>query len=117
MLRMQRMADDYLETLEMELPGLVTISPRQYVPRYATIADLSDAFTLSNIEVISLEQLNIDSEITGRKGSPTQIIDVFSPTAEKENVVLKGTPKNITKKLFELFGDKISSAIGKDIQR
>ena len=93
--RMERLADDFLETLEMDLPGLATISPRYYEPRYIAIAGLSDAFDLARIDRVTLEDLDIDPDRAGRTGSPTQILDVYSPTASKKNMVLKGAPKKV----------------------
>jgi electron transfer flavoprotein beta subunit len=115
--RMQRLADDFLETLEMDLPGLVTICPTYYAPRYIPISGISDAFEHAHIDQVTLENLNIDPDLAGRKGSPTQILDVYSPTATKKNIVLKGAPKTVVQELFEKFGDKLSGAIGKDLQR
>jgi electron transfer flavoprotein beta subunit len=41
---------------------------------------------------------------------------VYSPTAEKQNVVLKGTAKKVTAQIFDRYGEKISTAIGKDLR-
>jgi electron transfer flavoprotein beta subunit len=101
----------------MDLPGLVTISPRHYAPRYISIAGLADAFDLSHIDRITLEDLGIDPVLTGQKGSPTRIIDVYSPTASKKNIVLQGSPKKVVQELFDKFGDTLGSAIGKDLKR
>jgi electron transfer flavoprotein beta subunit len=115
--RMERLADDFLETLEMDLPGLVTISPTYYAPRYIAIAGIFDAFEHAHIDRVTLEDLNVDPDLAGQKGSPTQILDVYSPTASKKNIILKGAPKTVVQALFEKFGDKLSGAIGKDLQR
>jgi electron transfer flavoprotein beta subunit len=114
--RIQRVSDDYLETLEMELPGLVTISPRTYAPRYISIAGLAGAFDFAEIDRITIEDLHIDPSLIGQKGSPTKILDVYSPTASKKNIVLQGAPKKVVQELFDKFGDKLGSAIGKDLQ-
>jgi len=53
----------------------------------------------------------------GRKGSPTRIINVYSPTAEKKNVVLKGTAKKVVDDIFTKYGDKISGVIEKDLKK
>jgi electron transfer flavoprotein beta subunit len=113
---MQRLADDFLETLEMDLPGLVTISSRYYTPRYVAIGGLVDAFELARIDLVTLEDLSLDPALCGQSGSPTQILDVYSPTASKKNIVLKGAPKKVVRELLEKFGDRIGSAIGKDLQ-
>ena len=56
-------------------------------------------------------------EKIGRKGSPTRIINVYSPTAEKKNVVLKGTAKKVVNAIFDKYGEKISGAMGKDLKK
>lgn len=113
---MERESDDFLETLEMDLPGLVTITTRQYMPRYASLAGLQDAFDTADVIILSADDLNLDIKKLGMKASPTKILKVYSPTAEKENIVLKGAGKKIIDTLFNKFGDKISGAIGKDLK-
>ena len=42
--RMQRLADNFLETLEMDLPGLVTVTTGGYAPRHVPLGGLQAAF-------------------------------------------------------------------------
>jgi electron transfer flavoprotein beta subunit len=42
---------------------------------------------------------------------------VYSPTAEKKNVVLKGPAKKVVNAIFDNYGDKISGAMGKDLKK
>lgn len=115
-LRMQRTADGFLETLEMDLPGLITLSTEHYTPRYASMTGLQDAFSDNQITQLGIADLGIDPELTGHKGSPTRILDVYAPSAEKDNIVLSGSPRKIVETLFEKFEDKIGGAIGKDLK-
>ncbi|MGC9324989.1 MAG: electron transfer flavoprotein subunit beta/FixA family protein [Desulfomonilia bacterium] len=116
-LRVQREADNFFETLEMDLPGLITMSTLSHIPRYTALAGLQDAFDEPNILTVGARDLGIDEESIGIKGSPTQIIDVFSPRSEKKNIVLKGAPKKIVEELFERFDDMIGSVIRKDLKK
>ena len=52
----------------------------------------------------------------GATGSATRILNVYSPTAKKENCVLTGTPKRIVEQLFDEFDDKIGGAISQDLK-
>ena len=113
---MERESDGFLETLEMDLPGLVTITTSQYTPRYASLAGLQDAFDAADVTILSANDLDLDIKKIGLKASPTKILKVYSPAAEKENIVLKGAAKKIIDSLFDKFGDKISGAIGKDLK-
>jgi electron transfer flavoprotein beta subunit len=62
---------------------------------------------------VSASDLGLDPERIGMKGSPTKIIDVFTPRAEKENILLTGAPKKIVEELFETFENMIGGVIRK----
>lgn len=114
--RMKRISDDFLETLEMNLPGLITVATHEYQPRYATLSGLQDAFDTAEILILNSDDLGLDADSIGTRGSPTRILNVYSPTAEKQNVVLKGSARKIVDELFLRFGDRISAVIGKDLK-
>jgi electron transfer flavoprotein beta subunit len=113
--RVRRVADDFLETMEMELPGLVTINASSHIPRYVSMSGFQAAFS-TDITVFNSTDLGLNSEWIGSKGSPTKILRVYSPRAGKNNTVLTGTTKKILGNLFSLFDDKIGGIIGKDLK-
>lgn len=114
--RMQRESDDFLETLEMDMPGLITVTTTGHPPRYAPMSGLQDAFAAGDVVLRNMDDLGLDSGAVGMKASPTRILDVYSPTARKRNIVLKGTPKKSAQALFDQFGDKLSGAMAKDLK-
>jgi len=114
--RMQRLADNFLETLEMDLPGLITVTTGVHAPRHVPLGGLQDAFTGAEIETLDAKALDVDPERIGVKGSATRILNVYSPTSDKKNIVLTGTPKRIVEQLFERFDDRIGGTIGKDLK-
>jgi electron transfer flavoprotein beta subunit len=122
LLRVQRHVDDFLERLEMDLPGLVTIDQGAYDPRYTSLGGVQKAFESgavgydTDIVLVDAEGLGLDPTFNAVKDSPTRILDVYSPTTQKENVVLKGAPKIVVDKLFDGYGKIISSAMGKDLK-
>ncbi|NNL76063.1 MAG: electron transfer flavoprotein subunit beta/FixA family protein [Desulfobacterales bacterium] len=115
--RMQRISDNFLEIMEMAMPGLITITTRSYVPRYPTLGSLDEAFEHPQIKTFKAKDLGLDLTIIGQQGSPTKIINVYSPTAEKRNVILKGSAKKVVDDIFARYGDKISGVIGKDLKK
>jgi electron transfer flavoprotein beta subunit len=115
--RMQRVSDNFLEIMEMDLPGLVTVMTRSYTPRYPSLEGLAEAYERAQVKVLDAKKLGLDPITIGRQGSPTQIINVYSPTAEKSNVILKGTAKKVIDQIFNQYGEKISGAMGKDLKR
>lgn len=114
--RMRRLSDNFLETLEMDLPGLVTVTTGVFIPRHVPLGGLQAAFDRADILTLDAASLGLDAERIGVRGSATKILSVTSPTAGKKNLVLTGTPKRIVEQLFEKFDDKIGGAIGKDLK-
>jgi electron transfer flavoprotein beta subunit len=115
--RIRRVSDNFLETLEADLPCLVTVNTHAFAPRYVALSGLQDAFGEANILTVSASDLGLDPETIGIQGSPTKILDVYAPRAEKQNIVLKGAPKKIVEDLFERFDTMIGGIIRKDIKR
>ncbi len=117
MVRVQRHVDDFFEILEMDLPGLVTIDQGAYTPRYTTLGGVQDAFGVGDsITHVDAKSLGLDDTFNGVKDSPTRIVDVYSPTTQKENTILKGAAKSVVDQLFDGYGKIISSAMGKDLK-
>jgi electron transfer flavoprotein beta subunit len=116
LVRVQRHVDDFLERLEMDLPGLVTIDQGAYNPRYTALGGVQDAFEDPDIIHVDAKGLGLDETFNALKDSPTRIVDVYSPTTQKENRVLKGAAKTVVDKLFGEYGKIISSAMGKDLK-
>lgn len=115
-IRVRRVSDDFLETLEIEMPAVLTISDTAFEPRYVTLAGLEDAFEQADIVTLDATALGLDPDALGGKGSPTRILNVFSPTAEKKNTVLRGDPKKIVQQLFEKFENVIGGVLEKDLK-
>ncbi len=113
---LRRIADNFLETLEMDLPGLVTLTTGVHAPRYVPLGGLQAAFDAADIATFDAAALGLDPERIGAKGSATRILNVYSPTARKDNIVLTGTPKRIVEELFERFEDRIGGAIRRDLR-
>lgn len=116
MVRVQRHVDDFFEVLEMDLPGLVTIDHGAYTPRYTTLGGVQDAFEDTDITHVDAKSLGLDDTFNAVKDSPTRIVDVYSPTTQKENTILKGAAKSVVDQLFDGYGKIISSAMGKDLK-
>ncbi len=112
----QRHVDDFFETLQMDLPGLITIDLAAYKPRYLALEGVEKAFENPDIKIIDAKDLDLDESFNALKDSPTRIIDVFSPTTQNKNRQLKGAVKKVVDQLFDEYGKVISSAMGKDLK-
>jgi electron transfer flavoprotein beta subunit len=117
-LLVKRFSDAFIETLEMNLPGLVTVSTHHYSPRYFSLAGIEAAFPdAAPIRTVTAKDLGLKTESIGVQASPTRILKVYASSADKENVVLRGAPKQIVEDLLDRFGDRIGGAMGKDIKK
>ncbi len=112
----QRHVDDFFEVLKMDLPGLVTIDLAAYPPRYLALKGIEKAFKTPDIKFVDATELGLGPSFNALKDSPTRIMDVYSPTTQKENRVLKGAVKKIVDQLFDDYGKVISGAMGKDLK-
>lgn len=115
-LRMRRMADDFLEIMEMELPGLATVSTTQYSPRYVPMAGIEDAFSSAVIVSLGADDLGLSHSEIGLKASPTKILNVCSPSSDKNNILMKGGVKKIVDDFLNSHADKIGGAMKKDLK-
>ena len=116
-LTVARHVDGFAETLETELPCLLTIDESAYEPRYLELGGIQTAFEDPDILVLTADMLGFEKKFNAIADSPTQIIDVYSPVAVKENTELKGPVKQVVGQLFEQFGKTLSGAMGKDLKK
>lgn len=119
-IRVERHVDDFMEVMEMDLPGLVTIDHAdeadRYTPRYVALGGVEAAFEAGGIQVMDRCALGLPNEFNALKASPTKILDVYSPITQKEGRVLTGAVKKMVDTLFDEYGKIISSAMGKDLK-
>jgi len=116
-LEVSRHVDDFFESLEMDLPGMVSVDPGAFAPRHTALAGVARAFETGNVRLIHAEELGLEKGFNALKDSPTRIVDVYSPTTQKENTVFKGAAKTVVDRLFRDFGKTVSSAMGKDLNQ
>lgn len=117
MLEVSRHVDDFFEILEMDLPGLVTVDQGAFTPRHTALGGVTEAFEAREVRRIDAAELGLAETFNALKDSPTRIVNVYSPTTEKENRVLKGAAKTVVDRLLEEFGKTVSSAMGKDLSQ
>lgn len=114
--RLERLADDFLETLEMDLPGLITVTTRHHTPRHIPLARLETAFASSEILTLKARGIGADPLRVGLAGSAMRILKVWSPSAQKRGLVLTGPAKKTVESLLEQFSDKLGGLIGQDLK-
>lgn len=104
-LHCMKITDDGYEEIEVRLPALITVVKEINMPRLPSIQSIKKS-KLSQIEVLSFEDVDGDENKAGLKGSPTQVKKTFVPLHEKNTEILSGTPNELSKKLVKILLEK-----------
>jgi electron transfer flavoprotein beta subunit len=114
-LTVRRVSDDFLETLEMDLPALLTIATQEFTPRQTPLGGVERAFAQAQVRVLDAKAIGADPAKVGAAGSAGVMLRVYSPTAQKKGVLLKGAVKKSVQELLDRYGDRLGGLIGKDL--
>ena len=60
----------------------------------------------AEIPTWTAEDLGIEAEKVGLKGSPTREVKAFAPTHDKNTVKIEGTPEEMAQKLISVLKEK-----------
>jgi electron transfer flavoprotein beta subunit len=114
-IRVERVCDNFLETLEIDLPALVTVTTQKYKPRPVPLGGVERAFSQGEVITLNASDLRADLKRVGFSGSAGRILRVYAPRAEQKGVLLKGAPKKCVQELLSRYGDRLSALVGKDL--
>lgn len=96
----QRALEDGYEVIEVKMPCLLTAIKELNTPRYASVRGIFDAYREKNIEVWTAKDIEIDPEIIGLNGSPTNVRKTFTPDPKGKGTLLPGCGKDAVCDLF-----------------
>src|SRR3989339_38790 len=92
--KVERMLEEENEIVEIPLPAVITVVKQINEPRMPSLKGMMKA-KKSEIPTLSLADINGDPEKAGVKGSPTQVVKIFSPPAKGGGEMLTGEPADI----------------------
>ncbi|MDD5584496.1 MAG: electron transfer flavoprotein subunit beta/FixA family protein [Candidatus Omnitrophica bacterium] len=98
-IRLERLLEDGVEILEVTLPALITVVKEINEPRLPSLRGKMRARTQA-LTVWGHKDLGLAQEDLGLKGSPTQVVRIFTPPARERGMVLEGEPEVIVEKLM-----------------
>ncbi|NIM45488.1 MAG: electron transfer flavoprotein subunit beta [Nitrososphaeria archaeon] len=93
------------ETLEIDLPALLTIQTGINEPRYVSIMGIRRARD-KEIKVLGLKDLGLRREEVGEAGSWLKIEEFHIPSPKKEAVILRGGSSDTAVQLTEILRSK-----------
>ncbi|MGI6216783.1 MAG: electron transfer flavoprotein subunit beta/FixA family protein [Coriobacteriales bacterium] len=98
-----RELDDGTETLEVELPCLVTVNKKLNTPRYMTIYEIVDSYEHEDeqISIWNHEDIGLEESQCGLKASPTQVKKTYSPAPKGAGEMLSGTVQEMAATLAQ----------------
>lgn len=91
-LRIQRKADHYLETFEVDFPAALAIGPQAFKVRDIGLFGITAAFEDLEVDIWSLADIGLEPQAVGQEGSPTQVLSISSVVKERRCKVLAGEP-------------------------
>ncbi|MBS7619270.1 electron transfer flavoprotein subunit beta/FixA family protein [Candidatus Bathyarchaeota archaeon] len=99
-MRVTRALDDGVETLESNLPLLLTVTKEINHPRLATLKGRLLA-KRAEIKKFTLKEIGGDPKEYGLSGSFTRVIKVFTPSPPVSGEVMEVDPEIAAQKIFE----------------
>ena len=99
-IKAERLMDDGYDAVEVSLPALFTVVKEINEPRVPSLKGKMKAKKLE-INTLTAEDIEADFDQLGLKGSPTQVVKVFSPELRGERSMLEGTADEQAAQLFD----------------
>ena len=89
----KRLSDNFLDTIRVTLPALLTVNQALSSVRNLPFGDLEVAFSQSDVIQWGLEDLGLKEEEVGFKGSATQVWKLHAPPAKRGGEMVSGSPQ------------------------
>ncbi|HIJ79631.1 MAG: electron transfer flavoprotein subunit beta/FixA family protein [Desulfobulbaceae bacterium] len=99
-IKAERLMDDGYDAVEVALPALFTVVKEINEPR---VPSLKGKMRAKKLEINTLNAVDIEADLDqlGLKGSPTQVVRVFSPELRGERSMLNGSADEQVAQLFD----------------
>jgi electron transfer flavoprotein beta subunit len=81
--RVQRLMEDGFDTVQMCTPALISVVKEINTPRLPSLRGKRNAKSVE-MTVWNADELGLDEKYIGLNGSPTQVVNIFSPKHDKQ---------------------------------
>jgi len=99
-IRLTRMLDDGVETLDAPLPIVISVTKEINQPRLATLRGRLNA-RKAEIRQITSKDVQASPSQLGLDGSYTRVVKIFTPTPPAAGEVIEGDPDELAEKILE----------------
>jgi electron transfer flavoprotein beta subunit len=97
-IRLERLLEDGYEKIEVSMPLLMTVVKEINTPRLPSLRGKMRARSQA-ITTWTHKDLSLKEESLGLKGSPTQVVKIFTPPPREKGMILEGEPEATVDKL------------------
>ncbi|MFH1577938.1 MAG: electron transfer flavoprotein subunit beta/FixA family protein [Candidatus Omnitrophota bacterium] len=104
--RVERMTEEGYEVIETPLPVVLTVVKEINEPRIPSLRGMMRA-KKAQITQYGANDIQADPQHIGLKGSPTQVVKIFTPPLRKGGQIFQGEPKEIAQKIAGLIKNAI----------
>jgi electron transfer flavoprotein beta subunit len=102
-IRARRMIDEGHEVIEAPIPCVISVTKEMNVPRLPSVRGKMKAKS-AKIPIWTAQDLGVEESKVGMVGSPTWVMQIFSPKRERRSEMLEGNAKTKVDNLFEKLG-------------
>ncbi|HYE82957.1 MAG TPA: electron transfer flavoprotein subunit beta/FixA family protein [Clostridia bacterium] len=102
----QRALEDGYEVIEVIMPCVLTAIKELNAPRYASVKGIFEAYREKTVESWTAKDIEIDPEIIGLNGSPTNVRRTFTPEPKGKGTMLTGCDRGTVCDLFGRLKEK-----------
>lgn len=86
----KRKIEDGYERIRAKLPVLLTVSKEINEPRLPSISGILRSRQIKEIPIWTVEDLDVDKNLIGLDGSPTQVVSVSTPQLDVDTEIFDG---------------------------
>jgi len=97
----ERMTEEGYEVIRSKIPCLITVVKEINEPRLPSLRGLLRA-KQANILRWTAKDLEIEEDKIGLKGSPTQVVKIFTPPLRTGGEIFRGQPQEVVEKLISV---------------
>ncbi len=104
-LTIKKQLEDGYQTVEVDMPCLVSVLASSYKPRYMSVSGIVECFD-KEIEIWNVENIKVEEEKLGKKGSPTNVKKSFAKSVKGQGEVFEVEPEQAVELIVNKLKEK-----------
>ncbi len=97
----KRRTNEKTQSIYIKLPALLTIVKGEFIPKLPTLEKYIETLH-KEVEIMNTKDLSLDKSKIGLDGSPTQVVNVYTPKQTNKNVIIEGSTSEQADRLIEI---------------